>query len=98
MIEQSVIYQDILRRGEIRGVTRGKQEGLQEGLQRERTLVLRLLERAVGQVPRNARRQIEQLDFDQLEILGESLFDLKSGKELSAWLKQHAQRVAMKDE
>ena len=92
MVEESVIYQDILQRGEVRGVTRGrqegKQEGLQEGLERERKLVLRLLERAVGEIPRNARRQIEQLDFDQLAQLGESLFDLKSRKELSAWLKQ----------
>ena len=80
MMEQSVIYQDILQRG------------LHSGLQHERQLVLRLLERAIGQVPPRARRQVEQFDFDQLAMLGESLFDFKSGKELSAWLKQHAAR------
>ena len=101
MVEESVIYQDILRRGVTRGkqegkqegLQEGKQEGLQEGLQRERKLVLRLLERAVGTVPLRARRQIEQLGFDQLETLGETLFELKSSKELSAWLKQHAARL-----
>ena len=75
MVEESVIYQDILRRGEVRGKRAGLQEGLQaglqEGLQRERKLVLRLLEQTLGTVPLRARRQIEQLDFDQMAQLGE---------------------------
>ena len=90
MIEQSVIYQDILQRGIVRGEAQGEVRGEQRGLQHERQLVLRLLERAVGKVSPPDRRQIEQFGFDQLALLGEALFDLKSSKDLSAWLKQHA--------
>ena len=94
MMEESVIYQDILHRGEVRGITKGRQEGrqegLQEGLQHEQRLVLRQLARLIGKVSPSARRQIEQFGHDKLENLGESLLDFKSSKDLSAWLRRHA--------
>ena len=86
MLEESVIYQDILQNGELRGLQRGKLEGLQH----ERNLVLRQLARVLGKVSSKARNQVEQLDFEQLGALGEALLDFNSEKDLTAWLKQHA--------
>ena len=86
MLEESVIYQDILQKGERLGL----QEGLQEGLQREQALVLRQLVHLLGKVSRKACNQVERLDFEQLAALGEALLDFTSEKELIAWLKQHA--------
>ena len=78
MLEESVIYQDIF------------QKGAQQGLQHERHLVLRMLERLLGKLPVKVRKQVEQLDFEQLATLGEALFDFTTEKELVAWLKRHA--------
>lgn len=85
MLEESVIYQDILQKGELRGLQLGKQEGLLH----EQDLVLRQLGRVLGNVSIKARKQVQQLDFEQLGALGEALLDFTSEKELTAWLKQH---------
>ena len=85
MLEESVIYQDILRKGKRQGKQEGKQEGLQEGLQqglqRERKLVVQVLERVLGELSVRTRNQLEQL--------GEALVEFNSEKALTAWLKQH---------
>jgi len=86
MLEESVVYQDILQKG----VQQGVQQGLAQGVQRERKLVMRQLERLLGRLSSKARKQLAQLSVEQLEALGEALVDFKSEKELTAWLKQHA--------
>ena len=48
LMQESVIYQDILNKGRQKGLQEGRQEGRQEG---ERLLVLRLLARRLGAVP-----------------------------------------------
>ena len=81
MLEESVVYQDILQKG--------LQQGLQQGLQRERRLVMRLLERLIGKLSTKTRKQIEELNAEQLEELGEALVDFNSEKDLTAWIEQH---------
>ncbi|MBW4477598.1 MAG: Rpn family recombination-promoting nuclease/putative transposase [Tolypothrix brevis GSE-NOS-MK-07-07A] len=63
-----------------------KQEGLQEGLQREKSLVFRLLNRRVGELPQEVRSRVESLSLEQLENLGEALLDFTSMADLDAWL------------
>ncbi len=76
MMRESVIYQDIL------------QEGRQEGRQEEaRSLVLRLLSRQVGALPKDAQAQIDVLPLTQLEALGEALLDFTQLADLEGWLK-----------
>lgn len=83
MLEESVIYQDILQKGE--------QRGLQEGAQQEaRKVALRLLELRFGKLSRTAQRHIEHLDLKQLEGLCEALLDFKTKDDLTRWLKRHA--------
>lgn len=66
MMRESVIYQEILAEGE------------QRGEQRERSLIVRQLTRRVGELPQEVREQIESLDLEQLENLGEALLDFQA--------------------
>jgi predicted transposase YdaD len=63
-----------------------KEEGREEGVQRERSLVLRLLTRRVGELPQTVRSRVESLSLKQLEELGEALLDFTSLDDLQGWL------------
>ena len=64
----------------------GREEGREEGIQRERTLVLRLLTRKVGELPEDVRQIVETLSLEELENLGEALLDFTSIADLQRWL------------
>lgn len=61
--------------GERIGYERGKEEGKQEG---EQALVLRQLQKRVGELPQQLREQIQGLSLEQLEALGEALLDFSA--------------------
>ncbi|MBE9190106.1 Rpn family recombination-promoting nuclease/putative transposase [Gloeocapsopsis crepidinum LEGE 06123] len=72
-MQESVIYQDILQKGE----------------QREAfTYTLRLVNRRFGDIDSSLTERIRSLSTNQLETLGEALFDLTSLADLEAWLNQ----------
>ena len=74
-MQQSVIYQE------------WREEFLQEGRQEgEQLLILRLLNRRVGEVSSELRSQIQSLSLEQLESLGEALLDFTSLADLEGWL------------
>lgn len=70
-LQQTRVYQEI------------KAEGREEG---EKSLVLRLLTRRVGELPQDVRQRIESLPLEQLENLGEALLDFTSMADLQEWL------------
>ncbi|WP_235620689.1 DUF4351 domain-containing protein [Halothece sp. PCC 7418] len=74
MMRESVIYQDIIQEG--------RQEGRQEG---ERSLILRLLTRRVGELPQQWRDRVNSLSLEQLENLGEALLDFQGIGDLETW-------------
>ncbi|PZD70436.1 hypothetical protein C1752_12219 [Acaryochloris thomasi RCC1774] len=82
IMKQSVIYQDIQQEGE----QRGEQTGALKG---ERSLVLRLLARRIGEIPAELRSQIQSLSLEQTEALGEALLDFTERSDLTNWLKSH---------
>ena len=82
MMRESVIYQEILAEGEQIGEQQGR---LAEG----RSLVLRLLNRCVGELPPDVRQQIETLSLAQVENLAEALLDFQNIVDLEAWLRQN---------
>jgi predicted transposase YdaD len=91
MLEESVVYQDILQKGERRGEQRGLQQGLQQGMEQgERKLAMLQLEERCGQLSPKIRKQIEHLPAEQLEELGKALLDFQSKQDLTRWLRQHA--------
>ncbi len=71
IMQESVIYQDIL------------QKGLQQG---EIAVVVRQLTRRIGTIPDSVRSQIQVLPVPQLENLAEALLDFNSLNDLEAWL------------
>ncbi|MBE9052037.1 Rpn family recombination-promoting nuclease/putative transposase [Nostocales cyanobacterium LEGE 11386] len=78
MMRESVIYQEILEEGEQRGEKKGER--------RERSLVLRLLTRKLGELPLQIHEQVETLSLEELENLGEALLDFTSLLDLQVWL------------
>jgi predicted transposase YdaD len=85
VLRESPWYQEILAEGEQRGRTEGEQRGRTEG---ERSLVLRQLNRRFGTLPANVEAQIQALDLEQLEALGETLLDFVQLSDLSHWLQE----------
>jgi predicted transposase YdaD len=65
----------------------GRQEGRQEG---ERSLILKLLARRVGELAPETITQIEALPIEQLEVLGEALLEFTQGNDLVDWLNQNS--------
>jgi len=67
--------------------TRVYREIKEEGREVEaRSLIFRLLNRRVGELPQQVRQQVESLSLEQLENLGEALLDFTSMADLDAWL------------
>lgn len=79
IMKESVIYQEIWSEG----LQEGRQEGRQEG---EANLVLRQLNRRVGDISPELLPNIRSLDLEQLENLGEALLDFQSPQDLEQWL------------
>ncbi|WP_287724496.1 DUF4351 domain-containing protein, partial [Microcystis sp. M018S1] len=52
-------------------------------------LVLRLLNRRLGQVTTSVEKQVRQLSVEQLEDLGEALLDFENEADLLHWLSQN---------
>jgi predicted transposase YdaD len=79
MLEESVVYQDILQKGEQRGVQKG-----------ERKLVMLLLGERFGKLSPKIHKQIERLPAEWIEELGKALLGFQSKQDLTRWLRQHA--------
>ena len=78
IMQQSVIYQDILQEGEQTGA-----------LKQGQSLVLRQLARRIGEVSPEMRSQIQALSLPQLEALGEALLDFTKPDDLHEWMRLH---------
>jgi len=79
-----------MREGIEQGIERGIERGIEQGIERgERSLVLRLLNRRVGQISNSIRSQLDLLSLEQLELLGEALLDFRTIADLETWLQNH---------
>lgn len=65
--------------------TRVYQEGREE---EARSLISRLLTRKLGSLPDSLQTQVNALSLEQLEALGEALFDFAEASDLETWLAQ----------
>ncbi|MBV6625702.1 MAG: Rpn family recombination-promoting nuclease/putative transposase [Rivularia sp. (in: Bacteria)] len=83
IMQESVIYQDIIQRGEAIGEQRGKK---QEAL----NYTMRLLNRRIGNINSQTQQQIDALSTTQLEDLGEALLDFSSSNDLTTWLENNS--------
>ncbi len=81
-MQESVIYQDLLEAAR-------EQARREERLEEARSLILRLLDRRVGELPNSVRAQIAALTITQVESLGEALLDFSELRDLEVWLAEH---------
>ena len=86
MLEESVVYQDILRKGK----RQGKQEGIQQGLL---TIVQQQLERRLGKLSPAVQRQFEGLAVAQLEELGLALLEFQTPQDMQTWFRRQKAKV-----
>jgi predicted transposase/invertase (TIGR01784 family) len=77
IMRESVIYQDIRESGKAQG---RREEAV--------SLILRLLNRRLGEISSTLGQQIQELSLEQLETLGEALLDFTSLTDLTAWLSE----------
>ena len=68
-------------------VTSWMEQGIEQG---ERSLILRLLTRRIGDVTPDLQSQIQSLSLPQLESLGEALLDFSQPSDLVEWLRSHS--------
>ncbi len=81
IMQESVIYQDILQRG--------LQQGLQQGVQQGEVLVvLRLLRHQLGEIPAQVEEQVRGLPLEQVEALAEALLKFRQLADLLTWLER----------
>ena len=69
-----------------RGEQKGIQQGIQQGIQREQQLIIRQINRRIGEVESSLIDTIRILTIVQLELLGEELLDFSSITDLEQWL------------
>jgi predicted transposase YdaD len=81
IMKESVIYQEIEGIGEAKGLERG----LERGRQQEVNLILKLLQRRIGEIPQDFITRINNLSVEELENLGEALLDFNSQSDLENW-------------
>ena len=81
-MKESVIYQDILAQGEQRGRTEGRAEGRTE---EARSIIIRLLTKRFTTLPIELQANINALEVDQIESLGDALLDFTSIDDLLVW-------------
>ncbi|MBD2503842.1 DUF4351 domain-containing protein [Anabaena azotica] len=93
IMQESVIYQDILQKGERIGQKRGEKIGQKRGEEigqkaGEERIVIRLINRKFGEIQPALIERIKLLTTQELEDLGEALLDFSEVTDLVAWLNQ----------
>ncbi len=78
IMQESVIYQDILRQGEERGEQRGALK-----------YTKRLLNKRFGEISSSIVNRLQALSGEQLQELGEAILDFSSLSDVIAWLDQN---------
>jgi Domain of unknown function (DUF4351) len=79
------LYQQDREQARQEGLQQGLKEGLQQG---EQQLILRLLNRRLGEIELSLIEKIQGLSIEQLEALGEELLDFSEVADLEVWLSQ----------
>ncbi|MEB3149768.1 MAG: DUF4351 domain-containing protein [Sphaerospermopsis sp.] len=83
------LYQRDREQAKEEGRLEGRQEGRQEGrLEGRQDLILRLLNRRLGEIDTLLIERIKSLSIEKLENLGEALLDFSNIADLESWLNQ----------
>jgi predicted transposase/invertase (TIGR01784 family) len=89
-LQQTRVYQDAraegITEGRAEGESIGEIRGLERGLQHEKALVLRQLTRKIGNLSSDLVVRVNSLPLEEIESLGEALFDFDQMSDLISWL------------
>ncbi len=80
MMQESSVYQAIIRKGEQKGELKGELKG-------KREMLLKHLARRFGKIGVRIQSKVETLSIEQIEALDDALFDFQDKKEVSDWLR-----------
>jgi hypothetical protein len=70
-------------------IERGIEQGIEQGRQREQQLIIRQINRRVGEIELSLIDSIRALTIEKLELLGEALLDFSSVTDLEQWLQNN---------
>jgi predicted transposase/invertase (TIGR01784 family) len=84
-LQQTRVYQEAKAEGKVEG----KAEEREIGLQRERALIIKLLNRKLGDLSPQLQAKVSVLSIERVESLGEALLDFNSLADLESWLRQN---------
>ncbi|NJM59472.1 MAG: Rpn family recombination-promoting nuclease/putative transposase [Oscillatoriales cyanobacterium RU_3_3] len=76
-----------IQQGIQQGIEQGRQQGIKQG---KVGLIVRQLIRLVGEISPDIQMRIDELNLDELENLGEAMFDFTSISDLLTWLQEHS--------
>ncbi len=65
---------------------KGIETGIETGIEREKKLIIRQINKKIGQIDRELETEIRSLNIDVIEALGEAIFDLNTVEDLQNWL------------
>jgi predicted transposase/invertase (TIGR01784 family) len=82
-LQQTRVYRDAVAEGEARGKAEGRVEG---ELKEAQSLILRQLNRRVGNMAPELESRVKSLPLERLEALGEALLDFSGVGDLESWL------------
>ena len=86
-MRESVIYQDILQKGEEKGRKEGEKRGEQRGRELgEQRTIIRLLNRRFGELDSSLVDRITTLNIEKLDNLADALLDFSNINNLVNWL------------
>jgi predicted transposase YdaD len=93
IMRESAFYQELQAEAKAEAIAEARQEVRQEVRQEEgRSLVLRQLNRRVGEVSEAARSHIETLSLEQIEALADALLDFSVVEDLTNWLEENLEK------
>jgi len=91
LMKESVIYQDILQKGQQQGRQQGEQQGRQQGEQQEALrFCLFLLDERFGELDSSIIERVQVLNKEQLEALGRAILRISLLPDLVTWLDQQS--------
>lgn len=82
-----------MEEGRQQGLEQGLEQGLGQGLEQgTRNIILRQLDRLLGDIGTENKTRVAELSLPQLDKLSEALLDFTETKQLTSWLNRHTRR------
>ncbi len=82
-LQEDVKIMEMIPYWERKGIEKGREQGIEEG---KKSLLVRLLQKRFGSIPKEIEEAIEKTSYDRLEKMEDVLFDIQNIDEVKKWL------------